>query len=76
MSPRRGQLERLLTERIAILDGATGTRIQALKLTEEDFRGERFAAWPTALKGNNDLLSITQPEHIATIHREFLEAGE
>jgi 5-methyltetrahydrofolate--homocysteine methyltransferase len=75
MSERREQLERLLTERIVILDGATGTSIQDLKLTEEDFRGERFAAWPTSLKGNNDLLSITQPEHIATIHREFLEAG-
>jgi len=75
MSERREQLERLLTERIVILDGAMGTSIQALQLAEEDFRGERFAAWPTALKGNNDLLSITQPEHIAAIHREFLEAG-
>ena len=75
MSQNRKQLERLLTERIVILDGAMGTSIQALRLVEEDYKGERFAAWPTALKGNNDLLSITQPEHIATIHREFLEAG-
>jgi len=75
VSQSRKQLERLLTERIVILDGAMGTGIQALSLAEEDFRGERFAAWPTALKGNNDLLSITQPGHIATIHREFLEAG-
>ena len=75
MSQSRKQLERLLTERIVILDGAMGTSIQALRLVEEDYKGERFAAWPTALKGNNDLLSITQPEYIATIHREFLEAG-
>ncbi|MEE8248707.1 MAG: homocysteine S-methyltransferase family protein, partial [Gammaproteobacteria bacterium] len=75
MSRRAEQLERLLTERIAILDGAMGTSIQALELAEEDFRGERFAAWPTALKGNNDLLSITQPGKITTIHREFLAAG-
>jgi 5-methyltetrahydrofolate--homocysteine methyltransferase len=75
MSRHGERLERFLTERIAILDGAMGTSIQALKLAEEEFRGERFAAWPTALKGNNDLLSITQPGHIATIHREFLGAG-
>jgi len=75
VSQRRKQLERLLTERIVILDGAMGTSIQALGFVEEDYKGERFAAWPTALKGNNDLLSITQPEHIAAIHREFLEAG-
>ena len=75
MSQSRKQLERLLTERIVILDGAMGTSIQALGFVEEDYKGERFAAWPTALKGNNDLLSITQPEHIAAIHREFLEAG-
>ena len=75
MSRRSEQLEHLLTERIVILDGAMGTSIQSLNLAEEDFRGERFAAWPTALKGNNDLLSITQPEYIATIHREFLAAG-
>ena len=75
MSRRSEQLEHLLTERSVILDGAMGTSIQSLNLAEEDFRGERFAAWPTALKGNNDLLSITQPEYIATIHRGFLAAG-
>jgi len=75
MSDRRQQLEKLLSERIVILDGAAGTSIQDLKLGEADFRGERFADWPSELKGNNDLLSITQPQHIVRIHREFLAAG-
>lgn len=62
-------------KRILILDGAMGTMIQDYKLTESDYRGERFADYPHDLKGNNDLLSITQPEKIAEIHRKYLLAG-
>jgi len=68
-------IEALLQKRILILDGATGTMIQRYKLSEEDFRGERFKDWPQDLKGNNDLLVLTQPEIIKTIHSEYLEAG-
>ncbi|MDH3417921.1 MAG: methionine synthase [Gammaproteobacteria bacterium] len=69
------RLDALIGSRIAVLDGAMGTSIQALNPDEAAFRGERFADWPQALKGNNDLLSITQPASIAEIHRCFLEAG-
>src|SRR5947207_1287503 len=72
---RAEELERLLRERIVILDGAMGTMIQARGLEEKDYRGERFKDWPHDLKGNNDLLSLTQPEIIQAIHREYLEAG-
>src|SRR6202048_2127789 len=65
----------LLPERLVILDGAMGTMIQRHVLSEEQFRGERFAAWRSDLRGNNDLLSITQPAVIAGIHREYLLAG-
>src|SRR6266851_6353918 len=65
----------LLQERLVILDGAMGTMIQRHALSEAQFRGERFAAWRSDLRGNNDLLSITQPAIIATIHREYLLAG-
>jgi 5-methyltetrahydrofolate--homocysteine methyltransferase len=65
----------LLTERILFLDGAMGTMIQRHKLGETDYRGERFADWPSDLKGNNDLLVLTQPDIIADIHRQYLEAG-
>lgn len=65
----------LLKDRILILDGAMGTMIQALKLGEEDFRGNEFADWPVHVKGNNDLLNLTQPHHIQNIHRHYLEAG-
>jgi 5-methyltetrahydrofolate--homocysteine methyltransferase len=65
----------LLPERLVILDGAMGTMIQRHALSEEQFRGERFAAWRSDLRGNNDLLSITQPAVIAGIHREYLLAG-
>ena len=75
MNERIGTLRALLNRRIAILDGALGTSVQALRLSEADFRGERFADWPRDLKGNNDLLCITQPERVAAIHREFLLAG-
>ncbi|HSG64019.1 MAG TPA: homocysteine S-methyltransferase family protein, partial [Gammaproteobacteria bacterium] len=75
MRDTRAQLEALLASRIAILDGAMGTSIQAYRLDEAGFRGKRFADWAQPLKGNNDLLSITQPQRIAAIHRAFLEAG-
>ncbi len=69
------QLTDLLEQRIVIIDGAMGTMIQRYKLEEADYRGERFNAWHCDLKGNNDLLSITQPQIIKAIHREYLEAG-
>ncbi|MFM2232900.1 MAG: hypothetical protein RJB31_1601, partial [Bacteroidota bacterium] len=65
----------LLKERILVIDGAMGTMIQRHRLTEADYRGARFADWPSDLKGNNDLLSITQPEIIKNIHLQYLEAG-
>ena len=69
------QLKELIAERILILDGAMGTMIQRRKLEEEDYRGERFADWESPLKGMNDLLVLTQPQIIAEIHKEYLEAG-
>jgi 5-methyltetrahydrofolate--homocysteine methyltransferase len=68
-------LEEMLSRRIMVIDGAMGTMIQAGKLEESDFRGERFADHPVSMKGNNDLLSLTRPDLIADIHRGFLEAG-
>ncbi|NDD70623.1 methionine synthase, partial [bacterium] len=65
----------LLRQRIVFLDGAMGTMIQQLKLTEEDYRGKLFANHPGELKGNNDLLVLTKPEAILKIHRDYLEAG-
>jgi 5-methyltetrahydrofolate--homocysteine methyltransferase len=65
----------LLNERILIIDGAMGTMIQRHKLTEADYRGKRFQDWPTDLKGNNDLLCLTQPQIIKEIHKQYLEAG-
>ncbi|KGL59489.1 MULTISPECIES: homocysteine S-methyltransferase family protein [unclassified Polaribacter] len=64
-----------IKNRILVLDGAMGTMLQAYKFTEEDFRGDRFREYPTPLQGNNDLLSITQPEAIKTIHAKYFEAG-
>jgi 5-methyltetrahydrofolate--homocysteine methyltransferase len=64
-----------LKERILIIDGAMGTMIQRHKLKEEDYRGERFKDWHCDVKGNNDLLSITQPQIITGIHKQYLEAG-
>ena len=69
------QLNTLLSKRILILDGAMGTMIQRHKLEEADYRGERFADWPSDLKGNNDLLSLTQPDVIRGIHEAYLDAG-
>ncbi len=68
-------LQQLLEERILILDGAMGTMIQRYKLDEAGYRGERFRDWPCDLKGNNDLLSLTQPQIISDIHKAYLEAG-
>ncbi|MEL7450038.1 MAG: methionine synthase [Pseudomonadota bacterium] len=72
---RLAALEKLFASRIVILDGAMGTMIQRRKLDEADFRGERFADWPQDLKGNNDLLSLTRPDIVSEIHREYLLAG-
>ena len=69
------KFEQLLRERILILDGAMGTMIQAYNLEEDGYRGERFKDWPSDLKGNNDLLVLTQPQIIKEIHAEYLEAG-
>jgi len=69
------KLERALKERILILDGAMGTMIQSYKLEEDDYRGERFQDWASDLKGNNDLLVLTQPKIIADIHKAYLDAG-
>jgi len=66
---------RALDERILLLDGAMGTMIQSFGLTEDDYRGERFADWKRDLKGNNDLLSLTRPSVIRDIHNQFLDAG-
>src|SRR5271155_4096156 len=68
-------LEALLQKRIVIIDGAMGTTLQQFKLSEADFRGERFKAHHKDLKGNGDILSLTKPDVIASIHRRFLEAG-
>lgn len=64
-----------LKKRILIIDGAMGTMIQRYRLTEADYRGERFKDWPCDVKGNNDLLCLTQPQIITEIHRQYLEAG-
>ncbi|RMG72526.1 MAG: methionine synthase [Bacteroidetes bacterium] len=71
----KSRLRQLLQTRILVLDGAMGTMIQRYKLTEEDFRGERFRDHPKPLQGNNDLLSLTRPDIIKAIHEEYLRAG-
>ena len=68
-------IEKALKEKILIIDGAMGTMIQRHKLEEADYRGSRFKDWHTDVKGNNDLLSITQPEIIIGIHKQYLDAG-
>src|ERR1041385_2394967 len=76
MPNRIEHLQQLLRERIVIIDGAMGTMIQQRKLTEADFRGERFRDWKGKdLQGNNDLLNLTRPDIIEDIHRLYLEAG-
>ncbi|MGZ5402955.1 MAG: homocysteine S-methyltransferase family protein, partial [Aeromicrobium sp.] len=69
------ELSALLRDRILILDGAMGTMIQRHKFTEAHYRGERFRDWPSDVQGNNDLLTLTQPEVISSIHHEYLAAG-
>ena len=69
------ELTAALRERILVMDGAMGTMIQRHGLSEEDYRGERFADWPQDIRGNSDLLSLTRPDVIRDIHREYLEAG-
>ena len=64
-----------LSKRILVLDGAMGTMLQDYKFTAENFRGERFKNWETALQGNNDVLSLTQPQAISAIHAKYFEAG-
>ena len=64
-----------IKERILVLDGAMGTMLQRYNFSEEDFRGERFKDFPHSLKGNNDLLSITQPEAVKEVHRKYFQAG-
>ncbi len=68
-------IEHALTDRILVLDGAMGTMLQAYHFEEEDFRGTRFKDHPSSLKGNNDLLSLTQPEAIKEVHRSYFEVG-
>ena len=72
---RTAELSELMTRRILILDGAMGTMIQSYSLQESDYRGERFHDWPSDLKGNNDLLTLTQPAIIREIHAAYLDAG-
>ncbi len=69
------EIKDILKERILVLDGAMGTMLQRYNFSEEDFRGERFKDWPVPLKGNNDLLSLTQPEVLKEIHKQYLDAG-
>ncbi|MGI9422236.1 MAG: homocysteine S-methyltransferase family protein [Hyphomicrobiaceae bacterium] len=72
---REAVLAAAAKDRILVMDGAMGTMVQELRLTEEDFRGDRFANWSQDLKGNNDLLVLTQPAHVREIHRRYLDAG-
>ena len=72
---RAQALPQILSQRIAILDGAMGTMIQRFKLSEAQYRGERFADWPSDVKGNNELLSLTRPDVIRDIHEGYLAAG-
>ena len=72
---RAAALPQILTERIVVLDGAMGTMIQRHRLSEDDYRGERFKDHPKSLKGNNDLLQLTRPDVISAIHEQYLAAG-
>ena len=72
---KREQILQLLADKILIIDGAMGTMIQRYKLEESDYRGEQFKNWHLDVKGNNDMLCVTQPQIIQAIHREYLDAG-
>ncbi|RZI72793.1 MAG: methionine synthase [Pseudomonas sp.] len=74
-SARLQALQQALQQRILILDGGMGTMIQSYRLEEEDYRGKRFADWPSDIKGNNDLLILTRPDVIGAIEKEYLDAG-
>ncbi|WP_162975674.1 homocysteine S-methyltransferase family protein, partial [Pseudomonas aeruginosa] len=74
-SARLQALQHALRERILILDGGMGTMIQSYKLEEADYRGERFADWPSDVKGNNDLLLLSRPDVIQAIEKAYLDAG-
>src|SRR6059036_2719894 len=71
----RKELDDLLAKRILVLDGAMGTMVQRYRLTEADFRGERFRTHEKDLRGNNDVLVLTRPDAVSAIHRQYLEAG-
>ena len=75
MRRTRQDILSMMRERILILDGATGTYLQGLNLTEEDFRGERFREHPVPLKGCNDVLCLTKPDAVIAMHRAYIEAG-
>ncbi len=75
MNEEKPDIKSQLKERILVLDGAMGTMIQQYRFEEEDYRGNRFSDWPCALKGNNDLLSITQEACIESIHQSYVDAG-
>jgi 5-methyltetrahydrofolate--homocysteine methyltransferase len=74
-SSRIEWLRKSLNERVVLLDGGMGTMIQQAGLSESDYRGDEFAHWSSDLKGNNDLLTLTQPSLIAQIHQQYLDAG-
>ena len=75
MSPLEAELRRIAAERILVLDGAMGTMIQALGLDEEGYRGARFDAWNREVRGNNDLLNLSQPDAVRDIHLAYFRAG-
>ena len=75
MADTRDRLKRILDERIGVLDGAWGVLLQGRGLSEEQFRGERFADHPSDLRGDPDLLNLTQPEIVSSIHRAYFDAG-
>ena len=72
---QRPDIQEVLKNRILVLDGAMGSLIQEYKLSDADYRGERFKDFPHEVKGNNDLLSLTRPDVIREIHEQYLEAG-
>ena len=74
MDPNHPLLE-IARRRVLILDGAMGSMLQTYRLDEDGYRGERFADWPQSLRGNNDLLNLTQPEIVESIHAAYFEAG-
>ena len=75
ISPIETELRRLAAERILVLDGAMGTEVQGFKLDEAGYRGQRFADWPRDLRGNNDILILTQPESVRDLHLAYFRAG-